>query len=729
MKEPSVLDFLRSRLMPWKYPRIEIPDEGNIGEYSEDDSPPIQGSDNDHTFIASTDDVGLEAQLLSKPIMIKEFPWRSLLALCLAFAAQISMRPAPERNATLGVILLVLALGFLLWASLRLEWKITQAPPEDQEIDSFKIQNLYLLIGAILALFSFASYGNLRFTVFNLTLTFLSLGFIIAAFWVSPNQKSKWIEKLSEWLKAPRVSFSIKPQLILTVVVISMVTFFRFYRLSQVPPEMNSDHAEKIFDILDVLEGQTSIFFPNNGGREALQMYAVAALHRYFGIPLGFLALKIVTALVGFLSLPFLYLIGKEIGNRRVGLLAFVFAGISYWQNVVSRVGLRLPFYFLFTASTMYFILHGIRTKKLNSFIFAGISLGLSLYGYSADRILPLLIIVGIGLYLIHPQAKQQRTFVIAGLLVIILVSIVLFIPLLRYILAEPDSFLFRTLTRMANLERPLDAPGWVIFLSNTWRALLMFSWDAGEVWVISIPHYPALGIVSGGLFYMGFGLLVLRYLRKQDWLDIFLIISIPMLLLPSILALAFPYENPNLYRTAGASIPVFLIIAIALDGLMNTFQERFRNPWNTRFAWGIAFFLIGFSALQNYELVFHEYHDQYLQSSWNTSEIGTIAKDFANSIGTPDTIYVMGYPHWVDTRLVALNAGFPGKDYQLFVKDIQTTTSDERAKLFILNPQDTEAYEALKSTYPDGWFEQYRSRVESKSFLLFFAPPNKNDE
>jgi len=729
MEEPSVLDFLKSRLMPWKYPRIEIPDEDYIGASFETESISIQESENNQTPSSQTGNYGLEGQFLSQPILIKEFPWRSLLALCLAFIAQISLRPTPERNATLGVILLVFSLGLLIWTNLRSEWKIIKSPPADQENDPFRIQNLYLLIGAILALFSFASYGNLRFTVFNLTLTLLSLGFIIAAFWVSPNQNSKWIEKFSEWLKAPRISFSITPQLILTVVVISMVTFFRFYKLSQVPPEMNSDHAEKVLDILRVLEGQTSIFFPNNGGREAMQMYAVAALHRYFGIPLGFLALKIVTAMVGFLSLPFLYLIGKEIGNRRVGLLAFVIAGISYWQNIVSRVGLRLPFYFLFTASTMYFILHGIRKKKLNSFIFAGVSLGLSFYGYSADRILPFLIIVAIGLYLIHPQSKKHRTFVIASLLVIILISLVLFIPLLRYILAEPDSFLFRTLTRMANLERPLDAPAWVIFLNNTWRAFLMFSWDAGEVWPISVPHSPALGIVSGGLFYMGFGLLVLRYLRKHDWQDIFLIISIPILLLPSILALAFPYENPNLYRTGGASIPVFLMIALALDGLMSTFQERFRNPWNTRLAWGIASLLIGFSALQNYELVFHEYHDQYRQSSWNTSEMGIIAEDFANSIGTPDNIYVMGYPHWVDTRLVALNAGFPGKDYQLFAKDIQTIQPDERVKLFILNPQDTEAYEILKNTYPDGWFEEYQSKVKSKSFLLFFAPPNKNDK
>jgi hypothetical protein len=27
MEEPSVLDYLKSRLMPWKYPRVELPPE------------------------------------------------------------------------------------------------------------------------------------------------------------------------------------------------------------------------------------------------------------------------------------------------------------------------------------------------------------------------------------------------------------------------------------------------------------------------------------------------------------------------------------------------------------------------------------------------------------------------------------------------------------------------------------------------------------------------------
>jgi hypothetical protein len=723
MKEPSVLDYVKSRLMPWKYPKIEFPDPS-----SDADEPAVQPA-----LAAQPEPEPIEALEVSpepephrEPLAVSGVPtpWRSLLALLFACAAQFSLRPGPERDWVPGVILLTIAMAFLIWSNLRGEWKAIPLPPSSEEVDPIKINNLFLMASAVFSLAAFASFGVLRFTFWNLALLALALAGMMAAFWVPLRSTPGWRIKLGQWLKQPSFSFSITPSLLLALFTIGIVVFFRFYRLGEVPPEMNSDHAEKILDIMRVLDGNTSIFFPNNGGREAFQMYGVAALNRFFGMPLDYLALKLITVLAGFLSLPFIYLLGKEFGGQRIAVLAFLMAGIAYWPNVVSRVGLRLPFYILFSASTLYFLLRGIRTSRRNQFIYAGISLGLGLYGYSADRILPLLVVVALGLYLIHPQSKDRRIFTLVATLAVVLVSFVIFLPLLRYILAEPDAFLFRTLTRMANLEQPLQAPAWMVFLDNTWRALLMFSWDAGEVWPISIPHSPALGIISGGLFYLGAALLIVRYLRQHHWLDLFLILSIPILMLPSIMALAFPAENPNLYRTGGVMIPVFLMVAIALDGLMKAIAAVFRQPWGQRLSWGFAVLLIAFSAMQNYDLVFRQYYEQYQRSSWNTSEMGAVGTTFAETIGTPETVYIMGFPHWVDTRLVPIIMGYPGKDFQLYPDQVVETTGEPRAKLFILNPQDTEAMDALKHHYPMGWFQEYVSQVETKDFLLFFAPP-----
>ena len=107
--------------------------------------------------------------------------------------------------------------------------------------------------------------------------------------------------------------------------------------------------------------------------------------------------------------MPFIYLLGKEIANRRAGLLAMLFAGIAYWPNVISRVGLRFPLYPLFVAPTFYFLLRGLRTRNRNDFILSGLFLGLGLHGYTPFRIVPLLAIVTLILWGLYTGKQVDR--------------------------------------------------------------------------------------------------------------------------------------------------------------------------------------------------------------------------------------------------------------------------------------------------------------------------------
>jgi hypothetical protein len=503
-----------------------------------------------------------------------------------------------------------------------------------------------------------------------------------------------------------------------------MVLFFRIYQIDMVPPEMVSDHAEKYLDVDDILSGNTRIFFPRNGGREALQFYLLAALVRYFGAAPNHLTLKISTVLVGLLALPYVYLLGKEIGNRRVALFAFTFAGIAYWTNVVGRAGMRLPFYMFFSVAILYHLLRAIRHADRNHFLLAGIFLGLGFYGYSADRLLPLVVIAGIGLYLIHRQSRGFRVQTIWQTILLALMALVVFLPLLSYILYDPTGFSGRMLSRLSGTEQALQGPAALIFLDNFWRALRMFSVSAGVVWGVSIPNYPALGVVTGGLFYLGLAMLLVRYIRKLHWLDLFLILSIPLLMLPSILALAFPSENPNLYRTGGAMVPVFILVGIAADSLMSSLEQAVKRPWGTRLAWGLVVLLLGWAAIQEYDLVFDKYYQNYRQSAWNYSEMGGVIKSFSESSGSPETAWVMGYPHWADTRLVAIEAGYPERDYAMFIDGLESTTQDPQPKLFLVHLDDNEAIRALKKVYPLGWVQTYESSVENRDFLMYFTPP-----
>ncbi len=147
-----------------------------------------------------------------------------------------------------------------------------------------------------------------------------------------------------------------------------MIAFFRIYNLAGVPSEPTSDHAEKLLDVYDVSQGLTHIFFPRNTGREAIQMYLTLVVSWIFGTGLSFLSLKIGTVICGLATLPYLYLLGKEFGGKRIGLLAVFFAGIAYWPNVISRFGLRFPLYPLFVAPTLYYLIRGLRNSQPQRF-------------------------------------------------------------------------------------------------------------------------------------------------------------------------------------------------------------------------------------------------------------------------------------------------------------------------------------------------------------------------
>jgi hypothetical protein len=402
-----------------------------------------------------------------------------------------------------------------------------------------------------------------------------------------------------------------------------------------------------------------------------------------------------------------------------------LFTGIAYWPNVITRIALRFTLYPFFLAPALYYLFRGIRRSRPNDFILAGLVVGLGLHGYSPFRVVPFLIVVAVGIFAIHRQSKENRALVLKGLIVLALVSLFVFLPLLRYALENPQMFGYRTLTRIGSLERPLPGPAWQIFLKNSWNAITMYFWSDGEIWPISVTNRPALDIVSGALLLLGATILLVRYIRRRTWLDLFLLLSVYILMLPSIMSLAFPVENPAVNRAAGAMVPVFLIVGIALDGLLTALQSRIHNRTRTRLAWCIGIFLVLIASAQNYDLVFRQYQRSFELSAWNTSEMGQIIRDFTQTIGTRDSAWVVGYPYWVDTRLVGINAGYPEKDYVVMPEQLDKTVGVPGAKLFLLNLQDVASMDFLRNIYPSAWVQEYQSRIPDKDFYMLFVPPS----
>ena len=734
-EEPSVLDYVKSLFRFGNGKRIQIPLEEKIllDERVEEkqsfftETPivqPVQDVQSDLSFVEAP---ATETRpVLERPL--PPFPWRSLLAFLLAWIGQKAFEP-PHTSTEIGVAFYVAAFAVLALALRHGEWNLPALAPTSEATDPLTYRGLPLILGIGLALTTFVLFGDQLFTRLNVIIWLLAIACLLWAFWLTKHDLRATFGNLAAFFRRNVWTISISRWTLLLIAATALVFFFRFSQTISVPPEPFSDHAEKILDIYDVSQGQTKVFFTRNTGREGFQMYWTLLIAKLFGTGLSFLSLKLGTAILGFLTLPFVYLLGKEVGGARVGLFALLLTGMGYWPNVISRVGLRFPLYPLFVAPTLYYLVRGLRTRNRNDFLLSGLFLGLGLHGYSPMRIMPFVVVAAFALYWLHSQSTGARKDLPIWLVMLALAAMFVFLPLLRYWFDDPAIFGFRAWTRLGGVEQPLPGPAYQVFLSNLWNGLRMFNYDDGEIWVHSIPHRPAFDIVSATLFLLGAALLLWRYIRHRHWLDLFLLVSIPLLLMPSILSLAFPGENPALNRAGGAYIPAFVISAMALDGLLGSFG---RGGMRSVLIWGLAGILFLFSARQNYNLVFHEYYTSFRGGSWNSSDMGKVVEEFGQVYGTTETVWIVPFPHWVDTRLPAVWAGIPNRDMAMWRENLASTVEIPGPKLFMVkadveNPEgnDQETLNVLESLYPNGQLRMFDSDVPGHDFWIYSVPNN----
>jgi len=348
---------------------------------------------------------------------------------------------------------------------------------------------------------------------------------------------------------------------------------------------------------------------------------------------------------------------------------------------------------------------------------------------------MPFVVIIAIGLYILHAQSRGVRRDAVLWLVIVGLASLVVFTPLLRYTLDNPDAFSYRAFSRLGSIEQPLPAPALQIFFSNLWNGLRMFNWDDGEIWVHSVTHRPALDVVSAALFLIGVLFLLVRYIRKRHWLDLFLLLSIPLLAMPSILSLAYPGENPALNRAGGAYVTAFVIAALALDAVVAAMLRSAeagtrRRKLRVGFVWGLMVILFAWSGVQNYDLVFRQYYQAFRDGSWNSSDMGAVIKQFEETYGTTDTAWIVPFPHWVDTRLPGVWAGIPNRDFAMWRENLPETVQLPEPKLFLVKANqdlpetnDKETLDVLWELYPQGKLELFDSDVLGHDFWMFFVP------
>lgn len=642
--------------------------------------------------------------------------------LFLALGAQLGLA---RSNGSVGLFVAAylaaaLLVGWAVWAG---DVTIPMRVPKERGVLAMQVRWRPLAFGLGIGLLAFlTSFGN-QFRAINVVSWVLALLFAFLGLWDGEVAWRGWGKRARGWLSSRTVRLDLSAWHLVFLGAVFLVAYFRYAELTTVPYEMWSDQAEKLLDVRDVLNGDYKIFFPRNTGREPAEFYLAAFTSVVLGTGLSFLTLKLVTATAGFLALFFLYLLAKEIGGREVGLYALVLGGIAFWPNIVSRVGLRMAFTELAVAPAMFFLVRGLRQGRRNDFLWSGLAVGLGLLGYTAARILPLVILVGVLCYLLHVSDRSKRIRALVALGCLILVSALAFTPLLRVLVDRPDEVLYRMMTRMGTIERVYPNHPLLQLAINIWDALKMFAWDTGQTWVITVVNRPGLDWLTGAFFHVGLVLVGYDYVRRRRWESVFVLASLPVLVLPSALALAFPIENPGPNRMTGAIVPVFIIAGYAFAVSAQWVRERVLTD-RQRLAYLPMAILLLFAGLANHRLVFDVYAEQQRSNAWNYSEAAEVMRGFADSVGDFDDFYIVAYPHWFDSRIPAIPAGAPIRAYAVFPEELAEQELDPASyHLFLLKPEDVESISMVQDLHPSGTLSRYESAVAGRDFYMYLIP------
>ncbi len=530
---------------------------------------------------------------------------------------------------------------------------------------------------------------------------------------------TRWFTALKIQLTARRLALLAA---IMTILLLGAV--FRFAHLTSNPAEMGSDHVEKLLDVHDILSGSPSIFFERNTGREPWQFYWTVMLVRLTGIAPDFMALKLGTALIGWLMLPAVFLLAREVAGLRVALLAMLLAAITSWAVIPARFGLRYPLAPCAVAWTMFFLVRGLRRNERTAMLAAGVWIGIGLQGYTAYRLLPAIVLLLLLLWIIgyavqHRYALAAQTALHGGLALVMAVLVML--PLLHYAYERPDRFFYRMTTRLTSHERAIEGEIGPILLNNLKEVLLFFNYTTDRVPVVNILSMPALDLVLGALLVIGMAaILTLTVRRHNPWLLVVAGTGI-LMLLPSALSLAFPLENPSTVRTGGA-IPLLMIVCALPPGLLLEAGSRVQLRM-LRGAVLLAVVVLVLAAIQlNADRVFRQYPAQYCRVAPNASDVARELHAFVAAGHSRDAAWIVGYPHWIDYRAVGVWIGDIRFANHVFGAEeaLQIEPGDQPV-WFALHAHDGATQQALWTRYPHGMARTVRgSHCPDQQFVVF---------
>lgn len=317
------------------------------------------------------------------------------------------------------------------------------------------------------------------------------------------------------------------------ILAITLLAFgLRVWRLDTTPPGWRDDELINSQVISQhVLDGDWAVYFADASGHEALYHTLNAGMLALFGPTVW--GIRFLSVLMGTLTVPLTYLLGRKLFGPTVGLVAAAALALSFWSLMYSRIGLRHVSLPPSVLAAFYFFWRGLSRKTwpaqvrawrewlapqsaLFNYLLTAVFLAVGFYTYFAARGVPAILLAFMIYLALFAWPTFRRHW--PGFLLLLAVAFGLALPLILTLQRQPESE-----ARVSELAVPLveaRVGNFAPLLDHVITTLSMFHRTGDGEWLYNIPNRPVFGPLGAVFFWVGVALAVWYALQPAaQWL------------------------------------------------------------------------------------------------------------------------------------------------------------------------------------------------------------------
>jgi 4-amino-4-deoxy-L-arabinose transferase-like glycosyltransferase len=357
----------------------------------------------------------------------------------------------------------------------------------------------------------------------------------------------------------------------LTLLAIACGLLF-VWNLTTVPPEIHGDEAEVGIDAMRLIQQSPFDFF--RLGWFSLPMFHAAPTAlglTLFGPDL--FGLRATSAVIGTATVLSLFFVCRRLWGVEVALSASILLASQRFFIHLSRSGHSYIDTPLLSVLGLLLFLRIWQERRLAAAIVCGIVLGLGIQTYYATRLVPPLIVLSLGIFLLSDRVSPRRGR-LRELAVIVIVALATAAPLFGYFATHWADLWYRTretsiFTAEArqHLSAGYGTDDLLSILAIQLRAVLGIFNLTGDNSVQYGYKQPLLEPISAALFVLGIGTIVARPRRR-------LLLVASWIGLPLVLGGALTIDAPFFPRITGILPFVAVWLALVIQTMVRPLRE-----------------------------------------------------------------------------------------------------------------------------------------------------------